>query len=525
MVLKILQWNARSLISNGQECKHFISTQCDKPDLLCVQETWLRPEWDFVLQGYTAVRRDRAEGRGGGVGIFVRTGVKYSVMNLGKEQESIRVKVWTEEDEVTIINYYNPCQKLSLDVLNQIGGEVRGKQIWCGDFNAHSTLWGSENTDANGTCIEEFIDKERLMCINNGSGTRYDSVRNTESAIDLTLVSPELASVTEWEVLNIVTVGSDHYPIMIRVGMKLGQEEVGGVRRWKFGSANWDEFQKVCKARCGEISRESMEDVDKFNAELVTAIIQSAEETIPKCGGSRKRRAVPWWDESCGEAVKERNRAFRRLKTLHSMETLIQYKRAQAGVRRTIRTAKRAYWRKYCGSIGRETKLPDIWGMIRRMNGIRGYREIPVLQGDGAVAVSSAEKAELLAQTLVKVHSSENLSDLAKQQRESTLASNPNVMVRKVATADSSDSKFSLFELKKAISSARQSAPGKDSVCYSMLVHMDDASLMVVLKLFNLIWVEGRIPKAWKESVIVPILKPGKDPSEASSYRPIALTS
>lgn len=140
MVLKILQWNARSLISNGQEFKHFISTQRDKPHLICIQETWLRSEWDFVLHGYVAVRRDRAEGRGGGVGIFVLMGVKYCVVNVGKEQESIRVKVWTEEDEITVINYYNPCQRLSLDILSQIGGEVQGKLIWCGDFNAHSTL-------------------------------------------------------------------------------------------------------------------------------------------------------------------------------------------------------------------------------------------------------------------------------------------------------------------------------------------------------------------------------------------------
>lgn len=45
------------------------------------------------------------------------------------------------------------------------------------------------------------------------------------------------------------------------------------------------------------------------------------------------------------------------------------------------------------------------------------------------------------------------------------------------------------------------------------------------MKLYNKIWVEGIIPKEWKESIIVPIRKPGKDPHSPSSYRPIALTS
>ena len=34
-----------------------------------------------------------------------------------------------------------------------------------------------------------------------------------------------------------------------------------------------------------------------------------------------------------------------------------------------------------------------------------------------------------------------------------------------------------------------------------------------------------KIPKCWKESVIIPIRKPGKDPTLPGNYRPIALTS
>ena len=39
MVISILQWNARSLIANGQELKKFISDLQDKPSIICVQET------------------------------------------------------------------------------------------------------------------------------------------------------------------------------------------------------------------------------------------------------------------------------------------------------------------------------------------------------------------------------------------------------------------------------------------------------------------------------------------------------
>lgn len=46
-----------------------------------------------------------------------------------------------------------------------------------------------------------------------------------------------------------------------------------------------------------------------------------------------------------------------------------------------------------------------------------------------------------------------------------------------------------------------------------------------VLGLFNKVWDIGKLPLAWKQAIIVPIPKPGKDQSDPSSYRPIALPS
>lgn len=59
MVFAILQWNALSIFSNGQEFKKYIEQRSEKQDVICVQETWLRPHLDFILHGYVAVCRDR----------------------------------------------------------------------------------------------------------------------------------------------------------------------------------------------------------------------------------------------------------------------------------------------------------------------------------------------------------------------------------------------------------------------------------------------------------------------------------
>ncbi|GFO13711.1 RNA-directed DNA polymerase from mobile element jockey [Plakobranchus ocellatus] len=66
---------------------------------------------------------------------------------------------------------------------------------------------------------------------------------------------------------------------------------------------------------------------------------------------------------------------------------------------------------------------------------------------------------------------------------------------------------------------------GPDGVCYQFLRHLPESCLHTLLKLFSNIWTTGDIPPSWREASVVPIPKPGKDPSDPSNYRPIALTS
>lgn len=77
LIMLVLQWNARSLLSNGQEFKGFLEGLENIPDVICVEETWLKPNLDFVIQGYVCIRRDRERGNGGGCATFVRQGISY----------------------------------------------------------------------------------------------------------------------------------------------------------------------------------------------------------------------------------------------------------------------------------------------------------------------------------------------------------------------------------------------------------------------------------------------------------------
>lgn len=526
MVLLILQWNARSLIANGQEFKKVIEDKEYKPHIICIQETWLKPHLDFVIQGYTSIRRDRQTGNGGGVAIFIKNEVTYRVIELGDEHELITVEVFLKEQSIKVINYYNPCNRLSMEVLEKVMGRGNQKVIWCGDFNAYNTLWGSNNTDHNGKIIEEMIDLKSMVCMNDGRATRIDVARGRCSSIDLTLVSEGLAGICMWDTWEDSTIGSDHYVISCKIGIDVNEITEDRIGRWKFKMANWEAFKYISEVKLQEfILNYETEDVEMYNEKLCEVLYNTAEEIIGKSKEMKRKKSVPWWTELCSKAIQDRNKAFKRVRRMHIFDNFIAYKKEQAKVRRVIRAAKKSYWRNYCDSIGEKVDVSEVWGMIRKMGGFRRNPGIPTLSSGEEIAVTNGEKAEMLAGVFVKVHSNDNITEEMKINREESKKEHPNIMMEKRPSNDHLDMDFTLQELKRAVGEAKQTSPGKDEICYTMIKNLSDFSLNCVLRLFNQVWSIGRLPSVWKHGIIIPVLKPAKNKHDATSYRPIALTS
>nr|CAH7760022.1 unnamed protein product [Callosobruchus chinensis] len=84
---------------------------------------------------------------------------------------------------------------------------------------------------------------------------------------------------------------------------------------------------------------------------------------------------------------------------------------------------------------------------------------------------------------------------------------------------------FTLEELEWAINKSPSTAPGYDHITYSMLNKLPSNAKIFLLHIFNDIWVGKKCLNSWKNAIVVPILKPGKNPNLSSSYRPISLLS
>ena len=112
-----------------------------------------------------------------------------------------------------------------------------------GDMNAKSRLWGKfEN--AQGRVFEKLLEESNYVAVNDGQPTRLDG-RSTESAIDLTFVSQNLAAKCNWSMIR-NTLGSDHLLTVTTVN-EPAYVEPGTMPRFKLDTADWPNFKDDCR--------------------------------------------------------------------------------------------------------------------------------------------------------------------------------------------------------------------------------------------------------------------------------------
>ncbi|KAG0727549.1 hypothetical protein GWK47_034462 [Chionoecetes opilio] len=80
MALTFLLWNARSLLRKSSELYTYL--QDSLPSVVGLCETWLPPHLKLNLPGYSILRRDRQQGRGGGVLLALQNVLLHSPLPL-----------------------------------------------------------------------------------------------------------------------------------------------------------------------------------------------------------------------------------------------------------------------------------------------------------------------------------------------------------------------------------------------------------------------------------------------------------
>ncbi|MCU7844861.1 MAG: endonuclease/exonuclease/phosphatase family protein [Candidatus Thiodiazotropha sp. (ex Monitilora ramsayi)] len=514
------------------ELREFLDKAEKMPDVICIQETWNHKGQNLLrLPNYkTPISHRREKGKkGGGVAIFVKIGLDSEEIQFHHPNKLVEVKivrVFGTKQNIDIANYYTPGKDIILSSDYSKIAEKMGKNaIITGDFNARSALWetGFKGDNSNAKEIIEFLNSSGFVVINTGCGTRFDISRGTTSAIDLTLTTAAISHKCEWKVLE-NSFGSDHHPTITTLELSHAKASQERKPRWLLEKADWANFKTMTdQINIPFGSLTISEANEKFTAELMAACKNAIPESRAVTGN---KKTVPWWNETCAQAVKKKNKAYYKYKKYKTEHYLAIYRQARNESKFIITAIKKQKWEDFISTLNRNTPSKKVWDTLRKFNG-KPFRPVETLELNGRRIHSNADKAECLNRHYQTVSSNQALEPTFQQHKEEQEPLINQTVSQKSRAGErrAYNAVFTVRELRTALGKKRSTAPGADTVHYEMLKQLTDKGIFQLLGLINKSWMDGELPSQWKESDILPILKPDKSPKEPKSYRPISLTS
>lgn len=485
----ILQWNIRSVLSNYNNL--LINIETYKPDIIALTETFLKTNKVLTIKNYNIFRNDRGDSHGG-LAFLVKCCLPAKVKTINNLRTPDRFQFSVlSVGRLNLINIYSPPDvRLEGDLLLELASLFQNNTLMIGDFNAQSPSWGSGTLNPNGAVVERFLEAGDMVLLNDGASTRVVSPSQQASAPDLTFCSSDMALETSWRVLPDPGF-SDHLPIA--VGIDDGPLGIQTRRRFittkKFDVAKgeWDTYsQEVINL----LNNSDPTDLKGFNQLLVSAAEKTFPTIPPRTGNSKFR--LPWWDEDLKHVICDRRSAYRLYVQEPTRENFVEARRCGAKARREVRAKKRKSFQEFCENIDL-SKNPNIWKSIKKFNG------------------TAAPDAGFMPPTEVIREIMDNLTPvqipLSMPQAYSGTAMEP----------------FTKEELDKVLELRKDTAPGLDSLTFAFYKHLPAVASSKLLTIYNNMLLDPECTREQNDILILPVQKKGRDPSQASSFRPISL--
>ena len=167
--LKILYWNARSILKHKEE----IETIIKNLDIFVCVEIWLQVQHHLNFSGFNIYRQDRTHSRGGGILFLVRKNLAYKVIdNIASPDVTFELCGLNINNVTPKFNlfacYRTPGYTTTQDTWTQIINCVtdpHDNYILMGDFNAHNVVWNCSQNDTNGNRLLKLLMMSIYICL------------------------------------------------------------------------------------------------------------------------------------------------------------------------------------------------------------------------------------------------------------------------------------------------------------------------------------------------------------------------
>ncbi|GFS93558.1 RNA-directed DNA polymerase from mobile element jockey [Trichonephila clavipes] len=413
-----------------------------KDNFPALQETFLKSCHTAKIRRYGCVRKD-TEGSSvsGGVCIFTSLDIPSSALSLHTSLQAVAVRIHSTSLFTVCCLYLPPNVVIRQQDLNDLVDQLPAPFVILGDFNGHSTLWGSVKTNHRGRQIEQVLSDHCLCLLNHEEPTHFHEPTRSFHTLDLAICSPSLLPILNFSVEKDLY-NSDHFPVVLSHDYDAGGKTFPP--RYSYSRAEWALFTQLAVISDAMVKTES---VDTAVQDVTNVLIDAADLSIPKSSSHSFQRYKPWWNADCQTAYKNQRKLWGTFRRYPTTENLIAFKRAKALARRIRRQCQRESWIKYVSSITSSSYQPT---------------------------VMEEDVANVIGKTFASVSSSDSYSP-AFQATKNRLERTPiNFRCRQPLLYNCD---IDMFELKRALSSAHNTSPGPDGISYELLRHLNEDSL------------------------------------------------
>ena len=458
--------------------------------VLFLQETHTKNNEDIqsrgLIEGFTLVSSIHSPVHG--IATYVRDEIADYETVYCSDNSGVHI-IATKICTVTVVNIYRPP---SIPWPDNILTLFPHPCVYIGDFNSHHTDWGYDRSDWEGVSLSDWMNNNGLSLIFNAKNkkTFHSNVHNTETNPDLCFVSETFQQNNAAKISVLSNFPrSQHRPIIISLGSSIHIVRSLDKPRWNFLKANWDSFGEELD-HVVQFIPPSIDNYQRF----VNLLKSIARKHIPR---GFRQCYIPGWNA-------ESDKLFDEYKSTGHPDTankLIE----------SLDESRKLKWIKQTEELDSRKSSRKFWSTMRKFGttNSNGNKE------RGHINVNRIA-SRLISNSKVDLDTG-RLNSIKKQTKNT---------MKKLPVNSEFSSDFCLEELDNAISDLKcGKAAGFDGIFPEFIRNMKVVAKTWILKFFNDLLRKRRIPKEFKRAKVLAVIKPGKDGSDASHYRPISLLS
>ncbi|GFW69785.1 putative RNA-directed DNA polymerase from transposon X-element [Trichonephila clavipes] len=275
------------------------------PVCVALQETFLKSCHTTKIRRYGCVRKN-TEGSSvsGSVCIFTSLEVPSSSLPLRILLQAVAVRIHSTSLITVCCRYLPSNAVIHQQDLSNLVDQLPAPFVILGDFNGHSTLWGSVKTNPRGRQFEQVLSDHCLCLLNHEEPTYFHEPTRSFHTLDLAICSPSLFPNLNLSVEKDLY-NSDHFPVILSHDSDTGGKTFPPT--YSYTRADWALFTQLAVIPDAMVKTES---VDTAVQEVTNVLIAAADLSIPKISSHLFQRYKPWWNTDCQTAYKNQRKLW-----------------------------------------------------------------------------------------------------------------------------------------------------------------------------------------------------------------------